>query len=208
MESVKLQLCAAPARIASRVWTLYDTGECVSDDSQYTLRRSSASRWHIESTDAIVAIAATLAEHPTTIFVGEWRVRGEGGEWRHDGMHFLHYELHTTPATPIPIDLLGRDFFLRHRATTVIWYVDPGGAVVHSGSKCMASGRGPGVRYCALCNESFSANNFVYQHVRKKHADHPVPGQSALEKLAELLAAEAAAARAAKPRRRLKRRRR
>lgn len=183
---IRIKLCAASS-ISSRFWAFYASGTGHSDDHQYTILRASHRSWEIrDHANATVAVATTLALHPTTIFPGEWMICRDN-VWAYDAMYFEHDTLVTSPHKPISIVLLGRDYFMRHRTTKVIWYDDPvTGEVVHSGSKAIFSS-GPGVRWCSICNRLISANNFVSQHFRKVHKDEPLPGQSIFNKLEQML---------------------
>merc|ERR1719240_2080330 len=71
---------------------------------------------------------------------------------------------------PFHIEDIGADFFMRIRTTKLVWYVDPTtGEVVHSGAKNAGARARPGKRYCPLCCQCFSANNFVSQHLKNLH---------------------------------------
>lgn len=127
---------------------------------------------------ARLAIAYTTALHPTTVFFFEWLAYecDAARRWRPLELTFAHVALRgaTSPVHPVTLDRLGLDFFVRHRQTSVVWFVDPHtGEVQHSGAKACRE-HGPGKRYCSLCGRSFSANNFVTQHMRNIHPYHRV----------------------------------
>ena len=174
------------AQIDTR-WMFFENGVGVSADRRHTLSYENC-EWTIRDQDGSpVARASTRALHPTTIFLGEWMGRNRDDSYDYCEMHFVHEDLRTHVDNPILIDLLGRDFFMRHRPPRPVWYFDPNSsAIVHSGAKVGVDGT-KGVRYCSICDKLVSANNFVHQHMRRLHPDEPIPGQSALAKLDELL---------------------
>lgn len=182
---VPLRLLDPPNKVAEN-WTYYEGGWGVSDDGKHSISRADDRTWTVVAADGSrVAEATTLALHPTTIVEGEWSVKRRRA-WHHHSMHFAHTPINTSPTRPISLDLLGRDFFMRHRTSSLIWYIDPtSGCTVHSGSK--AHEGKTGVRFCARCNLSISANNFVHQHMRKMHANDPRPGQSGMDKVRECI---------------------
>lgn len=139
---------------------------------------STDSGWQvIDREGTAVARAATHALHPTTVHVGEWMLY-DGGEWKCTDLRFVHRPLQTSRENPITLDELGFDYFLRHKPTKPIWFVDPiTGETVHSGSKRMRYDEAPGVRYCPLCRCCISSNNYVTQHMRILHPEQPVPGE-------------------------------
>lgn len=204
MEFALLRLNDAGLSAAS--WRYFSVDEAYDTDGKYILFKTPDSRWEIRERTSknLVAFANTTAAHPTTIYLGEWQTNCDGAsEWTYSPMHFAHEKLTTTFDRPIPIDLLGIDFFLRHRVNSIIWYIDPlTGSVVHSGSKSIKNIKsgakskrrsksikdiGPGVKFCSLCSCTVSANNFVSQHMRRVHSLEPLPGQHMLDKLAEII---------------------
>lgn len=134
--------------------------------------------WEIADTDgAPVARATTHAMHPTTVYIGEWNVQ-TAEEWKCADLCFVHNSVDTSHDNPISLDKLGFDYFLRHKQTKPLWFIDPiTGETVHSGSKRMRNVEAPGVRYCPLCRCCISSNNFVTQHMRVIHPEQPVPGE-------------------------------
>ena len=134
--------------------------------------------WEVTNREGIPVVRATThALHPTTIHVGEWMLL-DGAEWKCADIRFTHQPLQTSRENPITLDELGFDYFLRHKPTKPIWFVNPiTTETVHSGSKRMRDDEAPGVRYCPLCQCCISSNNFVTQHMRILHPEQPVPGE-------------------------------
>jgi len=121
------------------------------------------------------AVARTAAAHPNTIKPGEWSLP-KGGGWAKASGFKVSTEGPNTEDRPFDVNVdLGADFFIRVRTTKVVWFRDPAtGEVMHSGAKAAGVSKKPGKRYCPLCEHSFSANNFVSQHVRNLHTP-PAP---------------------------------
>jgi len=142
------------------------------------LFRNKTGMWTISpDVDAGIAfaIARTTALHPNTIRVGEWQLPGKKG-WANSSSFKVCIEGPNTEECPYDVHAdLGEDFFLRVRTTKVIWYKDPSsGEVVHSGAKASGNSKRLGKRYCPLCRQCYSANNFVSQHVKNMHTP-PAP---------------------------------
>ena len=158
-----------------------------SDGSLHLLHSENC--WKIASTSdsgTALAIAHSTAAHPNTIAPGEWNLPKSGGGWVHATGFKVRAQGPNTEEQPFDIVTeLGVDFFLRglgsredfpgpREGFPIVWFVDPfTGEVLHSGAKA-AGTKKPGKRYCSLCERSFSANNFVTQHLRGLHAP-PAP---------------------------------
>jgi len=123
------------------------------------------------------AVARTSACHPNTIKPGEWKLPEAGG-WAAAEGFMVTTEGPNTEDHPFDVQRdLGADFFLRvpRHWQRIVWYRDPStGEAMHSGAKVAGAAKKPGKRYCPLCKHSYSANNFVSQHVRKMHTP-PAP---------------------------------
>lgn len=121
------------------------------------------------------AIARSTALHPNTIRAGEWQLPGRT-EWMNCPSFKVAAEGPNTEEFPYDVHAdLGDDFFLRMRTTKVVWFRDPAtNEVVHSGAKAAGNSKKLGKRYCPLCHQCFSANNFVSQHVKNMHTP-PAP---------------------------------
>lgn len=66
---------------------------------------------------------------------------------------------------PVALEDLGDDFFMSAQLTTVVWWINPiTQEVEHSGAKEKHGKMGK--RWCCICNQAFSANNFKTQHLR------------------------------------------
>ena len=129
-----------------------------------------------------VAEASSNAQHPVTVLQGQWRVfDSDMNAHRDSDLYFIHHELITSPMQPIEMEDLGVDYFVRMNSTKILWYVDPHTRnVYHSGAKADKDCR-LGKRYCSFCHKSFSANNFVSQHMRNLHSMNMRPGSPVLE---------------------------
>ena len=146
--------------------------ECVTD-VYFTAGDATLSRrehlWELRMAEVPVVVAWSYGLHPTTVHAHEWRCATRLD--RRVPLRFVHPRLHSSSAAdPIPIAELGRDFFIRVRLRSTLWYRDAAGRVFHSGAK--HGGR----RYCPWCDASYSANNFVHQHLRVRHPELPLPG--------------------------------
>lgn len=114
-----------------------------------------------------IACALSAAAHPNTMDDGAWV------DWHTARVITplkFRVDLTSTRATPLAMLDLGEDFFcsFRPRTNRIVWYRDPVSRCVHhSGAK--ERGGVHGRRYCRFCAESFSANNFVFQHLRHRH---------------------------------------
>lgn len=153
------------------------TSEC----GRFLLTRENDT-WIIVSPTSIVAEASSLGLHPATTKKGEWRMFDLATQaMRMSPLHFKHECLDSSPVAPLSLDDIGHDFFMRCTPRRILWYTDPRtGRVFHSGAK-RVHGEAVGKRYCYECNLSFSANNFVSQHMRLKHPERCRPGSCVLE---------------------------
>lgn len=122
----------------------------------------------------VLTAPGSVARHPTTVYADEW-VRCDSHALTMT-MRFDHGDLkRATKGNPIDIAALGIDYFTRRigelRITRPFWFkLGPHGSARYSGSK----GDVPGSRYCPECDQCFSANNFVAQHMKSRvHARAP-----------------------------------
>ena len=117
------------------------------------------------------AKAESDAMHPNTIYAGEWV-----------GMHTIPRgwvempdfqvcaSLDSSKSNPLSLDEIGVDYFTRIAYPRPLWFIDPTtGEPASSRTKAGKSGRAAGLRFCNLCNKCLSANNFVSQHLKRKH---------------------------------------
>ena len=74
-----------------------------------------------------------------------------------------------TEDNPISLYDIGLDYFIRMSPRRIIWFTDTYGDKYHSGAKIAGKNRKTGLRYCSICDELLSANNFVSQHMRNIH---------------------------------------
>jgi len=146
----------------------------VSEQGTLYLFRTSQGAWTItfdvDGSDAC-AIARTAALHPNTIRIGEWDLRKRIGVWIRSDSFMVSAEGPNTEERPFDIKTdLGADYFLRVRSSKVVWFRHPStGEVLHSGAKAAGSAKKLGKRFCPLCEQCFSANNFVSQHLKNMH---------------------------------------
>jgi len=139
------------------------------------LFRGAEGRWQIApevGAGLAYAVANGPATHPNTVRAGEWLVpvAADGSNWQPAKDFVLKLESFGTEARPLLLEELGEDFFMRVRATKLVWFVDPKtGLAAHSGAKAAGSHNKPGVRYCPVCDACFSANNFQSQHIPNLH---------------------------------------
>ena len=100
--------------------------------------------------------------------------RHPDGSWLPAADFHLRHEGTHSQTQPFSLEDIGYDFFLRVKTTKLVWFVDPtNGETVHSGAKAAGSKSKPGKRYCPLCQQCFSANNFVSQHLKNLHTPPP-----------------------------------
>ena len=138
--------------------------------------------WSIRDSDTIVAEAASVARHPATIFQGQWRVRNRAtGRMEDSSLLFHHDRIKSSPQHPLTMEDLGVDFFARRTGTKIGWYGDPVSYTVHHSGANGNDGGCAGKRFCPICMRSFSANNFVSQHMRLQHPESARPGSPVLE---------------------------
>lgn len=125
----------------------------------------------VESSVAYAMAPDVPAAHPNTVRKGEWQLPTEkDGTWAAHPNFDVHVEGPNTEDKPFSIDDIGTDFFVRIKTTRLVWFVDPNtNEVVHSGAKNAGFPARPGKRYCPLCCQCFSANNFVSQHIKYQH---------------------------------------
>lgn len=139
------------------------------------LFRGTEGRWQIApevGAGLAYAVANGPGAHPNTVRAGEWLVphSADGSNWQPAKDFVLKLDSLGTEKEPLLLEELGDDFFMRVRATKLVWFVDPNtGAVCHSGAKAAGAQNKPGVRYCPVCAATFSANNFQSQHVPNVH---------------------------------------
>jgi hypothetical protein len=128
--------------------------------------------WHIEDPyECVVAQASSCSKHPTTVHPCEWMILKDG-EYVYSDLVFRHSLWDTTSEYPVRMELLGQDFFMHHKVTKPIWFINPiDGAVIHSGSKRKRHRYGyeTGKRYCSECCRCFSSNNWTVQHMTTCH---------------------------------------
>lgn len=134
----------------------------------YTMKYNN-NTWTVEkmNTNEVVAEAASLGMHPTTVLQNEWRMKdSKTGLWYDSFLYFEHTNLESSFDSPLSMHEIGYDFFMRKKMTQIVWYEDPStGMIFHSAAKQKNDVFGR--RYCCICGMSFSANNFVSQHMRK-----------------------------------------
>ena len=74
---------------------------------------------------------------------------------------------------PHALSHLGEDYFFSHHVsakhTRVVWWRDPATRRVHHSGAKPRGAYGPGKRYCFMCRQGFSANNFTSQHCETVH---------------------------------------
>jgi hypothetical protein len=118
--------------------------------------------WQLFKDNIQIAISCSFGQHPVTIYKGEWYLK-HTDEWWVSDLYF-YMDNYGTEEEPLLLEDVGMDVFVRLRFSRRLWFVDPTTEkTVHSGAKIASNGR-PGVRYCWLCRECFSGNNFISQH--------------------------------------------
>ena len=121
--------------------------------------------WTISCNSLPIAVAYSSGTHPATIYDNEW----------YDPETFEEKDIAFSPVSlgtednPISIYDIGIDYFIRMSPRRIIWFIDVNGDLQHSGAKIAGKKRKTGRRYCHICDELLSANNFVSQHMRIKH---------------------------------------
>lgn len=113
--------------------------------------------------------AISQALHPTTVHGCEWMAVHDGA---YIDLRFHHSFSDTSKTSPVHMETLGMDFFMHHKVTKPIWFINPeDGNVTHSGSKRHTNGRTTehGKRYCSTCGKCFSSNNWCTQHMANCH---------------------------------------
>lgn len=111
----------------------------------------------------LLASARTNAEHPNLIDDGAWcDINGIV-----ISPFYLRTDLKSTSTkAPLHMSDIGETFFMQLRITPVFWYKEPFSRQVwHTGAKRKKSRMGK--RWCSICRQSISANNFASQHMRK-----------------------------------------
>jgi len=148
----------------------------------------------LDNTEQLLAEANGDAEHPNTVMPRDkWSLIVDGSHQKLEPSAEFQFACKSlgpngisTEDCPFSMDDLGIDFFIRTHLTerAIFWYRSPKtGQVCNSAAKAAGNGarrrggdtadadaklRPAGVRYCHLCNNCFSANNFTGQH-RYKH---------------------------------------
>ena len=82
--------------------------------------------------------------HPNTVRAGEWLVpfAADGSNWQPAKDFVLKLDSSGTEKQPLLLEDLGEDFFVRIRATKLVWFVDPKtGLAAHSGARLQARSR-------------------------------------------------------------------
>lgn len=137
------------------------------DNFGWLLAADENNSWTLYFNCCIAATATHEATHPALVRV-----------WRYTCYHsvkFIHKPSFLSSSTedePHDLHDIGIEFFLYQSLTRVLWYRDPNtGLVQHSGAKSNGRDQRLGCRYCSLCGFSFSANNFVSQHLRCCHPE-------------------------------------
>lgn len=140
--------------------------QCTTDHA-FKLERI-ADNWTIHVDGIPVARAHSASAHPNTMDDGAWvDCRDE----RVITPLTFRVDLSSSRRAPLSLADIGDDFFSSFAARTnrVVWYREPiSHRVYHSGAKVREGVLGR--RYCPSCTLSFSANNFVSQHMRVRHA--------------------------------------
>ena len=120
----------------------------------------------------VFAAARSFSEHPNTVTPQSWRLATGEAELQPCESFEVECDGPNTVEQPFEMVDLGADFFFRAQIRRrVIWYRCPrADEVFHSGAKGGGDRRDrPGKRFCPLCQNSFSANNFKSQHVANLH---------------------------------------
>ena len=112
--------------------------------------------WTITSSTCVLARALSSAQHPVTVYSGEWFDADE------NVIHGFEFVLKDfgSHQNPLHFDDFGIDYFVRKQTNSVIWYLDHDGLKVHSGAKGNQCDPRPGVRYCHICHRYFSETIF------------------------------------------------
>ena len=118
--------------------------------------------WNIVIEQVLIAHSISLGMHPLSTHKGEWFI-----DIYDKYMDLFEFKVDFEQG-PFLMEDLGEDFFLRKSLTRVIEYIDPNTKEIqHSGAKRKYGSNGK--RFCGICNSSFSANNFVSQHMKHTH---------------------------------------
>jgi hypothetical protein len=118
--------------------------------------------WHIEDPyECVIGHASSCSKHPTTVHSCEWTLLKDDN-YVYSDIVFKHSTWDTSTDSPVQMELLGNDFFMHHKVTKPIWFVNPeDGTIIHSGSKRQRDCDEPGKRYCSECRKCFSSNNWT-----------------------------------------------
>ena len=148
---------------------LDDTWERSANGCEYVSHRHGmhlyhdGTQWRIAQDGFLLARSASDAKHPNTIHAGEWEVcvaYPDGWEVHPEfrvQLCGLYAGAHSLE------DDLGVDFFVRTPLFKPVRFV-------HEGQEYHSGAKHGGWRYCHLCAQLVSANNFVSQHMRLAHA--------------------------------------
>ena len=125
------------------------------------LQQTDGGVWNITQDGFALARSFADARHPNTVRAGEWEicVTYPDGWQHHPKFAVLLTDLYTEVHT---LDDLGDDYFIRVPQTKPVCFTHEG-KLYHSGAK------NNGWRYCHLCEQLVSGNNFVSQHMRNMH---------------------------------------
>jgi hypothetical protein len=108
--------------------------------------------------------------HPVTVGRNWCAVRDGGLVNQQTNLKFEHTFESNSSANPMSMLELGIDFFVSIKVSRPVWFICPmTNRVWHSGTKKDKETLQPGKRYCHMCMECFSANNFVSQHLKTMH---------------------------------------
>lgn len=119
--------------------------------------------WVISYFGKIIAYSCSLGHHPVTIFKGEWFFVSRNQ--LDQEFYFKINESQFCVDNPCMLEDVGDDYFTRlHRSKILYWKQSYDSKSFHSGAKRKHDALGK--RYCWVCKETISANNFVSQHLR------------------------------------------
>ena len=154
----------APNSIYNGTWKQQNKQEYIMNEFKLIYHKS---YWCIieSKTSKLHAFACSFGLHPLTIYKCEWFFCNGPNP---NDFHFSA-DLQEDYNNPYNLESdIGFDFFIRIHYSRVIYYIDPSTNMIeHSGAKEKHGKLGK--RFCWICQKSFSANNFVTQHMKKKH---------------------------------------
>lgn len=139
----------------------------------WIVKRDPDCGWLLIHNDVSYYKAFSEAEHPGTVYKGEWF----DSYMLPSTLRFVHMDLTVaTESNPWEIWQLGRDFFFRGCVPyrTSVWYLDPcTGETHHSAAVKRETDYecSQGRMFCHICNTSISTNNFKNKHIRRRHPD-------------------------------------